>query len=143
MLIAQASLAGNFNAGWAIVGGLVGGVGFLMVVYMGLAVGMTRMNFLYILGSMMTPRAGRGAAATVGFVVHMMLSAAFGLLHAGLLHAIGVSSVAQATGWDVVIGAVHGAVILVAMPMMLTAMHPLVRSGAIESQASPWPATGR
>jgi hypothetical protein len=131
-LIGTGSLAGSFSAGAAIVAGLVGGLAFLAVVTMGLAIGMTRMNFLHILGSMLAPKASRSTAYAVGLVVHAMASAVFGLLHAGVLHAIGVSSVGQAAGWDLLIGAVHGLMVLVALPMALEMMHPLVRRGEIE-----------
>lgn len=133
MPVLAQTLAGEFSAVWAIVGGLVAGLAFLMVVYGGLAMGMTRMNFLRILGTMMTPRASGGAAYTLGFVIHMMLSAVFGLVHAGLLHAIGVTSVGEAVLWDLGIGLVHGLAIVAMMPPMLTMMHPLVKNGEIES----------
>lgn len=125
------TLAGNFDVAAAVFGGLLGGVAFLMVVYMGLGVGMTRMNFLYILGTMMAPRAEERIAYTIGLAAHMMASAAFGIVHAGLLHTIGVSSVGEAAGWDLLIGAAHGMVILALMPMMLNTMHVLVRRGQI------------
>jgi hypothetical protein len=132
MYMLAATLAGNYQPGPAVLAGLAGGIAFLMVVYMGLGVGMTRMNFLHILGTMMAPTASRSAAYTIGFLVHMLLSAAFGLLHASLLHAIGITSIGQAAGWDLLIGAAHGMVILVAMPMLLALMHPLVRAGQLQ-----------
>lgn len=131
--LAAATLAGHYQAGSAIIAGLIGGLAFLVVVYAGLGVGMTRMNLLRMLGTMMAPRAPEGAAYAIGFVIHMMLSAAFGLVHAGILTSIGVTSVGQAAGWDLVIGAVHGVAILVAMPVMLTMAHPLVRGGTLEA----------
>ncbi len=132
-LFAVSTLSGHYQAGTAIGAGLIGGLVFLLVVYMGLGVGMTRMNFLRMLGTMMAPNASDGAAYAIGFVIHMMLSAVFGLVHAGILTAIGVTSVGQAAGWDLVIGSVHGAAILAVMPMMLTMAHPLVRSGKLEA----------
>jgi len=130
-VLAATSLGGNYEAGAAILAGLVGGLGFLVVVYMGLGIGMTRMNFLSILGSMMAPDA-RGTAYVIGFAVHMMLSAAFGLTHAGILTALDVTSVGSAAAWDLLIGAVHGLGALIVMPMMLTMAHPLVRRGELE-----------
>lgn len=130
--LAQVGLAGNYDPLWAIIAGLAGGIGLLAVVYMGYAVGMTRMNFLRILGTMMLPRASNTVAYGVGFMAHMMLSAAFGLVHAGLLHALDVTTVGEAAVWDLVLGGAHGVLILMAMPMMLTLMHPLVRSGEME-----------
>lgn len=132
MAVLAGTLAGNYSPGWAVVAGLIGGVAFLTVVYMGLAVRMTRMNFLYILGSMMVPKGTKGTIYTVGLMAHMMLAAGFGLVHAAILHAIGISSVGQAAGWDLLIGAIHGIGILLVMPMMLATMHPLVRMGKLE-----------
>lgn len=122
----------SYSAGWAAVAGLVGGIAFLLVVYMGRSSGMTRMDFLYILGTMMTPGLKRPAAYVMGFMMHMAAAAGFGLLHAALLHAIEVETVGAAAGWDLLIGAAHGLVVLVAMPMMLMAMHPLVQQGRLE-----------
>jgi hypothetical protein len=131
-VLAAASLTGNYDAGSAIVAGLIGGIAFLLVVYMGLGVGMTRMNFLHLLGSMVAPRSSRSTAYAIGLVVHLMLSAVFGLVHAGLLTAIGVSSVGSAAAWDLLIGAVHGVAVLIVLPMMLSMAHPLVRSGELD-----------
>lgn len=131
-VLGATSLAGNFTAGAAIGAGLVGGLVFLVVVYMGLASGMTRMNLLAMLGSMMAPRATKAASYAIGFVIHMMLSAAFGLIHAASLTALDVTSVGSAAAWDVLIGAVHGVVVLIVMPPMLVMAHPLVRSGDLE-----------
>lgn len=72
-ILAATTLTGNYRAGAAILSGLVGGLVFLIVVYMRLGVGMTRMNF------------------------HMMFSAIFGLVHAGILTAIGVTTVGAST----------------------------------------------
>jgi hypothetical protein len=130
--LAAASLTEKYQAGSAIFAGLIGGIAFLMVVYMGLGVGMTRMNFLYMLGSMVAPKSSRGTAYVIGFVVHMMMSAVFGLVHAGLLTAIGVSTVGSAAAWDLLIGAVHGVLVLIALPTMLAMAHPLVRTGDLE-----------
>jgi hypothetical protein len=131
-VLGAASLGGNFAAGAAILAGLIGGLAFLAVVYMGLGTGMTRMNFLSILGSMMAPKAPKTTTYVIGFVIHMMLSAVFGLVHAGILTAIDVTSVGSAAAWDVLIGAVHGVGVLIALPMMLAMAHPLVRTGALE-----------
>jgi hypothetical protein len=131
-LLAAATLAGHFSPGWALAGGVAGGVAFLAIVTMGRAIRMTRMNFLDVLGTMLVPGASQATVYTVGLMAHLMMSAAFGVAHAGLLHGIGVTSVGQAAGWDLLIGTVHGMAILVVMPMLLTLMHPLVRKGAME-----------
>ncbi len=114
-ILAVTTLAGNYDAGSAIVAGLIGGIAFLIVVYMGLGVGMTRMNFLHMLGSMVAPRSPRSSTYAIGLVVHLMMSAVFGLVHAGLLTAIGVSSVGSAAAWDLLIGAVHGVAVLMVL----------------------------
>ena len=132
MNVGAASLGGNYAVGAAILAGLIGGVAFLAVVYMGLASGMTRMNFLWLLGSMVAPKAPRRAAYGFGLAIHMMASAAFGLIHAGILTAIDATSVTSAAAWDVLIGGAHGVGVLVLLPMMLAMAHPLVRTGDIE-----------
>lgn len=130
------TLAGNFSVGWALAAGLLGGLAFLVVTTMGYAIGMTRMNFLQVLGTMLAPGASPTTVyATVyatGLAAHLMASAGFGLVHAGLLHAIGITSVGEAAGWDLAVGMAHGVVVLAMLPVMLTALHPLVRSGAME-----------
>jgi hypothetical protein len=133
MNVLGATLAGNFDAGAAIGAGVLGGLALLAVVTMGRAVGMTRMNLLEVLGTMMTPNASKSTVYGVGLMAHLVASAAFGLVHAGLLHAIGVTSVGEAVGWDVALGAAHGVVVLIALPMMLSVMHPLVRKNAMDS----------
>ncbi len=131
-LIAATSLGGNFQAGAAILAGLIGGIAFLVVVYMGLGIGMTRMDLLRMLGTMMAPKSSSAGAYVLGFVIHMMLSAAFGLAHAGILTALDVATVGSAAAWDLLIGAVHGAAVLIALPIMLDMAHPLVRRGELE-----------
>lgn len=133
MNVLAASLAGSFDAGTALFAGVLGGLAFLVVVTMGRAVGMTRMNFLEVLGTMLAPNAKRGTVYGVGLMAHLMASAAFGLGHAGLLHALDVTSVGDAVAWDLVIGTAHGAIVLAVLPMLLTAMHPLVRKQAMEA----------
>jgi hypothetical protein len=131
-VIAATSLAGHYNAGWAAVAGAAGGLAFLVVVTMGRAVGMTRMNFLQVLGTMIAPNASDRAVYSIGLSAHLMASAAFGLGHAAILTGIGVTSVGGAAGWDLLIGAAHGLVILAVLPMMLKMMHPLVRKHAMD-----------
>lgn len=131
-LIGAASPAEHFQAGSAVVAGLVGGLAFLVVVTMGLASGMTRMNFLYILGSMLAPKAPRSTVYALGSAVHAAASAVFGLVYAGILHAIGVTSVGRAAAWGLLIGGVQGLLVLMVLPMGLGLMHPLVRRGELE-----------
>ena len=126
-------LTGQFSAGGAIVAGIVGALVMLVVMYGGKAMGMTSMDLLKTLGTMMVPKASDGTAYGIGMMMHLMMGGAFGLVHAGVLHAIGPSSTGAATGIAAVIGIVHGMMVLVAMPMMLNMAHPLVKDGTISS----------
>src|SRR5680860_1257164 len=96
-------LAGNYEAGTAIGAGLVGAIAMLAVIYMGKATGMTSM--------------------------HLMMGAAFGLVHAGLLHGVDPSTDGGAAAFGALFGLVHGAMVTMVLPVMLTMAHPLVRSG--------------
>ncbi len=87
---------------------MAGGLAFLMVVTMGRAIGMTRMNFLEVLGTMMTPAASKSTAYGIGLAMHLTAPRASVSPMPGALHAIGVSSVGQAAGWDLLIGMGHG-----------------------------------
>lgn len=113
----------------ALLAGLAGGIAMLAVIYGGKASGMTSMDLLKMLGSMMAPRAESSSQYAIGAMVHLMMSAVFGVVHATLLVAVDPATVSAAVGWDVLFGAVHGAMIVVALPMMVGAMHPLVKSG--------------
>lgn len=125
------SLAGNFEAGTAIWAGLIGAIAMLAVVYMGLTAGMTSMDLLRTLGTMIAPNASSSVVYGLGLMMHLMMGAGFGLVHSGLLHAVGPTSNIAATAYGALFGGVHGMVVALVMPIMLTAMHPLVRSGEI------------
>jgi hypothetical protein len=129
-------LAGNYNVGGAIVAGMVGAMAMLMVIYGGRAMGMTSMDLLKTLGTMVSPKADDRTAYGIGLMVHLMMGAVLGLVHAGVLHALAPSSDGGALGWGIVIGLVHGMVVTVVMPMMLTMAHPLVKSGEMSAPGS-------
>lgn len=131
-MLAFTSLAGHYTPGWGLAAGIAGGIAFLMVVYMGFAIGMTRMNFLEVLGTMFVPGGSKKAVYGIGLTIHLMMSAAFGIAHAALLQAIGVTSIGQGAAWDLAIGAGHGLVVVAVLPMILTLMHPLVRNHAMD-----------
>lgn len=124
-------LAGNYSVGWALLAGVIGAMAMLPVIYGGLAMGMTKMDLLRTLGSMVQPKGSDAIIYGVGLMMHAMMGAAFGLVHAGLLHAFDPSSVGAATGLGILIGAVHGVIVTGAMPVMLTMGHPLVKDGTI------------
>ena len=123
------TLAGNYEPGTAILSGLVGALAMLMVIYGGRAMGMTTMDLLRTLGTMVSPRGEKRVVYGIGLMMHLMMGAAFGLIHAGLLHAADPSSEGAATGLGALFGLGHGAIVAVMMPVMLAMAHPLVRSG--------------
>ncbi len=125
------SLAGNYEVGSAALAGLVGAVAMLVVMYGGRAMGMTSMDLLRTLGSMVLPKGAKNAVYGIGAMMHLMMGAAFGLVHAGLLHAAGPTSDGAAAGVGALLGFGHGVMVAFAMPVMLTMAHPLVRSGEI------------
>ena len=123
------SLAGNFDVGTAIWAGFVGAIAMLGVIYMGLASGMTSMNLLRTLGTMAVPKASNPVIYGIGLMMHLMMGAGFGLVHAGLLHAVDPASEGAAAAYGALFGGVHGVIVALTMPVILTMMHPLVRSG--------------
>ncbi len=123
----------ELNIGPAITAGLAGGTALLAVIYMGKASGMTSMDLLKMLGSMMAPKASTTTQYGVGAMVHAMMSAAFGIVHALVLIAAAPATVAAATGLDAMFGAVHGVMVIIALPIMVGAMHPLVRAGEMQA----------
>jgi hypothetical protein len=123
------NLAGNFEIGPAVVAGLVGALAVLIVIYAGKAMGMTTMDLLKTLGTMVVPKAATNVVYAVGLMMHLMMGAVFGVIHAGLLHAVAPTTDAAAVGFGALFGGLHGALVVAMMPTMLTMMHPLVRSG--------------
>ncbi len=105
----------------------------LPILYGGLAMGMTSMDLLRTLGTMMQPKGSKAVVYGIGLMMHVMMGAGFGLIHAGLLHAFDPSSTGAATGLGILIGAVHGLLVAVMMPTMLTMGHPLVKDGTISA----------
>lgn len=82
------------------------------------ALGITRMNLPFMLGTMIT--ADRDKAKLVGFVAHMMN----GWLFASL-YALAFESWRRSSWWlGAGIGAIHGAFVLTAAMPMMPAMHP-------------------
>jgi hypothetical protein len=124
-------LAGNFDVGIAVWAGIVGAAAMLVVIYGGLAMGMTRMDLLRTLGTMIAPHASTSTIFAVGALVHAMMGAAFGLAHAGIITGLDPSTSGAATGLGLLIGLVHGLAVTLVLPTMLTMAHPLVRHGDV------------
>ncbi len=124
-------LAGAYDPGIAVLAGVVGAVAMLMVIYGGRAMGMTSMDLLRTLGTMIKPHGSDTSARAIGLMMHLMMGAGFGLVHAGLLHAANPSSEGAATAAGALFGLVHGALVVAMMPVMLQMAHPLVAAGDI------------
>ncbi len=130
-IILALSLSGNYDPAAAVLAGLVGAVAMLAVIYGGRAMGMTTMDLLRTLGTMVAPDASKQTAYGIGLMMHLMMGAAFGLVHAGILTAFDPTTNGAATFLGFVLGVVHGLIITMILPMMLTMAHPLVRRGDI------------
>jgi uncharacterized membrane protein YagU involved in acid resistance len=82
------------------------------------ALGHTRIDLPFMLGSMITP--DRDRAKVYGYVVHLVNGWLFAMVYALAFESLGEANVA----WGAAIGAVHGAfVVVVAMPL-IPAFHP-------------------
>ncbi len=121
-------LAGNFDAPTALWTGVAGASAMLVVIYAGRSAGMTSMDLLRTLGTMIIPGGSANAVYTAGLMMHLMMGAAFGLVHAGLIHAADPSTTGAATLLGIALGAAHGVIVTAMMPPMLTMAHPLVRA---------------
>lgn len=126
------TLAGQYSIGWALLAGAVGAMGMLMVIYGGRAMGMTKMDLLRTLGTMVQPKGSTNVVYGIGLMIHVMMGAGLALVHTGLLHAFDPSSTGAAVGLGILLGAAHGVMVTVAMPAMLKMGHPLVKDGTID-----------
>jgi hypothetical protein len=109
-----------------IAGGLATAV-MTATMLVGAAVGMTRMDMPLMLGSMFRREAG--SARALGWMLHFMNGLVFGLVYALVWWAID-PALDDAWWIGLLFGGVHGAVALMAMPMM-SSMHPRVRQAAV------------
>ncbi|MFQ5878916.1 MAG: hypothetical protein ACE5IZ_01915 [Dehalococcoidia bacterium] len=116
----------DFEAGWAVVAGLVGGAVMTGILYMGIFMmpNQMKMNLLLLLGTMMVP-AGV-VAYMMGAMMHAGASAIFGIIHGAVFSAGDITDAAAA--WGLLFGLVHWAVAGMALGMM-PMMHPRVRNG--------------
>lgn len=82
------------------------------------AMGATRMNLPYMLGSMFTPN--RDKAKLYGFGLHMLIGWAFSFLYAAAFVLLGGPTV-----WKgIIFGFVHAAFVLVVAMSLMPAIHP-------------------
>lgn len=114
----------DFEPGWAILAGLIGGGLMSVILYMGIIMmpQQMKMNLFMMLGSMMLP-VGAGAFA-MGAMIHAGMSVVFGLVH-GAVFAIADIDSAEAA-WGLLFGLVHWAIVGMALGM-LPLMHPRIR----------------
>jgi len=121
-------LSDSFNGLSAVEAGVAGSLAMLIVIYMGRAIRMTRMDLLLILGTMFVPRSTKPRIYLTGLLVHLMMGAAFGLAHAGLLVWLDPTTKGGANGLGLLLGLGHGMIVGLIMPLLLTMAHPLVRN---------------
>jgi hypothetical protein len=123
----------DFEAGPAIVAGLVGGGVMVAMLYAGRAMmpAQMRMDLLLLLGGMMGLRGP--AAYASGLMMHGVASVAFGLVHAAVIAGADIDDAVLV--WGIVFGAVHALGTGMALGMM-PAIHPEIRAGRI---AAPGP----
>ena len=123
------------NAEIAIAGGLIGGLAMVVMLYaaMWMLPNQMRMNLLLLIGTMFAPV---GAAAYgLGFMMHLMMSAAFGLVHGALIEQVGVTSAGAGAGYGALFGLGHAAAAGMALGMM-PMLHPRLRkSGQVLTSA--------
>jgi hypothetical protein len=120
----------DFEPGWAILAGLIGGAAMATTLYMGIIMlpDQMRMNLFMMLGTMMLPV---GAAALVmGAMVHAGMSVVFGLIHGAIFSAADIDSTWAV--WGLLFGLAHWAFAGTALGM-LPAMHPRIRDGELEA----------
>jgi len=120
----------DFEPGWAILAGLIGGAVMALILYMGIFMlpKQMKMNLFMMLGTMMLPVGTM--AFVMGAMIHAGMSVVFGLIHGGVFAAADIGS-AQAA-WGLLFGLVHWAVVGMALGMM-PVMHPRMRSGEIDA----------
>jgi hypothetical protein len=84
--------------------------------------GLTRMNLLYMLGTIFTPN--RDRAKLYGFGVHLVAGWIFSLIYILLFQSLGVA------GWwrGLVFGLIHALAVLVIITSLLPGLHPRMAS---------------
>jgi len=120
----------EFDAGAAILAGIIGGVIMSMALYMGIAMmpRQMKMNLFLMLGTMMF--SGGAMAFAAGAMMHAVMSVGFGVAHVALYDAFGLESALVA--WGVLFGVAHWAFSGVGLSM-LPAMHPQMRCGEMDA----------
>jgi uncharacterized membrane protein YagU involved in acid resistance len=117
------------NRGGVVLWGFVGTAVLTTLMSGSQALGLTRMNLPYMLGTMFTP--SRDRAKVVGFAVHFLNGWLFASVYAAAFQ-----SWRRSTWWlGVAIGAVHALFVLVPGMALLPSLHPRMAS----EQSGPTP----
>ena len=120
----------EYDAGAAVLAGLIGGAIMVVPLYMGMAAmpNQMKMNLLLMLGTMMIFRSGAMAYA-MGAMVHAAMSIVFALIHVAVYNALGLES--ELVAWGALFGFVHW--IITGMNLgMMRFVHPLIRGGDMD-----------
>jgi len=120
----------EFEPGWAILAGLIGGTVMAVILYMGIILlpKQMKMNLFSMLGTMVLPA---GAAAfLMGAMAHAAMSVVFGLIHGAVFAAADIDS--SEAAWGLLFGLVHWAIVGMALGM-LPLMHPRMRDGEMDA----------
>ena len=120
----------EFDAGAAILAGIIGGVIMSVILYMGIAMmpRQMKMNLFLMLGTMMVK--DTKMAYIAGGMMHIGMSVVFGLIHVALYEAFGLESALVA--WGVLFGLGHWVVSGMGLGMV-PMMHPLIRNGQMDA----------
>jgi hypothetical protein len=120
----------DFEPGYAVLAGLIGGGVMAIMLYMGILLlpQQMKMNLFAMLGTMVLPA---GAAAFVmGAMVHAVMSVAFGLAHGAVFAVADIES--SEAAWGLLFGLVHWAAVGMALGM-LPLMHRGIRDGEMDA----------
>lgn len=127
----------DFDAGQAILAGVIATAVMTVLMYMGAAMMKMRMDMPMMLGTMALPPGG--AARAMGLVAHFIAGIVFFVIYALIIAGAGIES--AIAGWAAVFGLVHG--LLAGMMMgMMGAMHPRMAATAGSPGASMMEAPG-
>ncbi len=118
----------DFEPGWAILAGLIGGAVMAAILYMGIFMlpEQMKMNLFMMLGTMLLPVGA--AAIMLGAMVHAVMSVVFGLIHGAIFAGADIESAEAA--WGLLFGLVHWVGVGMALGM-LPLVHPRIRDRQI------------
>ena len=121
----------EFDAGAAIISGLIAGAIMLVPIYMGrmMMPDNMRMDLLKMLGTMMMPVSGMTYG--IGSMIHAVMSIVFALVHVGFYQLFDLEN--DLVLWGLLFGAVHWIGTGIFFGMIKASNHRGVRDGAVEA----------